>query len=204
MPKESQYLPETLFIEDPAKKDLEPSYIPERWMKIVKAQVAVWQRALEEQISERQQKQTQEERISREALIQHHLDEYFLPPSFDNGPYANTWHRNLDEILSRIIDLDAESQNLPEKDERILFSAGKLKKRFAILDWLRKKIFASLPEGHEFTEQQIDDMFNNVSQEQMNVLKQEIINSGLLIQEKTSQERWEQAIEDNKKLNETT
>jgi hypothetical protein len=199
MSEESQNLPGTLFIEDPAEKDLKPGYIPERWIKIEEAQVAVWQSALEKQISERQQKQTEEERISRETLIQHHLDEYFLPPSFDNGPYANTWHRNLNEILNRIIDLDAESQNLPEKDERISFSGGKLEKRYAILDWLRKKIFTSLPEGQEFTEQQIDDMFNNITQEQMNVLRQEIINSGLLIQEKTSQERWQQAIEDNKK-----
>lgn len=197
MSKETQYLPEELFVVDPSEADLKPGYIPERWMKISDAQVAVWQKALEQQIVERQTNQIEDETNAREALVQHHLDEYFLPPSFENGPYANKWHRNLNEILNRIIDLDGESLNLPEKDERITFSGGKLDKRFAILDYLRKKIFASLPEGQEFTENQIDDMFNNISQEQMRVLKQEIVSSGLLIQTKTSQERWQQVIKDS-------
>ncbi|MBU0974456.1 DUF2087 domain-containing protein [Patescibacteria group bacterium] len=198
MMKKSRELPPELFIEDPKEKDLKPGYVPERWLNIENAQVAVWQQALEENISERKSEETEDALREREELIQHHLDEYFLPPSFENGPYANSWHRNLNEILNRIIDLEAESENLPEKDERITFSGGKLEKRFAILDWLRKKIFASLPEGAEFTEKQIEDMFNNISQEQMSILRQELINSGLLIQAKTSQERWIQTIEDNK------
>ncbi len=68
------------------------------------------------------------------------------------------------------------------------------------MDWLIKQIISSLPEGEEFTERQINDMFNNISQKQMEVLKQQIIDSGLLIQPLTSHERWMQTISQSQSM----
>jgi hypothetical protein len=194
----SEYLTKELFIKDPSEKELKPGCFPERWMKIIDAQVAIWQKILEQQIASRQQNQPEGEGTLRSDLIQSHLDEYFTKPSFKGGPYQNNWHKNLNEILISIIDLDAESLDLPDKDKRIDFWSEKLDKKSAILDWLRKKIFASLAKEQELTEKQINDMFNNISQEQMNALKQELINSVLHIKSMTAQQSWEQTIEKNK------
>jgi hypothetical protein len=105
----------------------------------------------------------------------------------------------LGEVLNRIIDDKNESATLPEKDERIIFSSGKLEKRSAVLGWLKEKIIISVPEGSEFTNNQINDMFNNIKQEQMATLVQQIVDSGLLIQTLTHKEKWEKAIADSKK-----
>jgi hypothetical protein len=82
MIKELQYLHPELFVVDETEKDLPSGHIPERWMKIEDSQVAVWHQALEQQVAERQGRQTEEEAGARTTLIQHLLDEYFLEPSF--------------------------------------------------------------------------------------------------------------------------
>lgn len=195
---EKQPLSDDLFIKNSAEQNLPSGQVRERRLKIIDAQVAVWQQELEQKLNERKSKQTEEENLANTDLLQRHIDDRFSPPSFENGPYANKRHLNFYELFEDIIDLDLDSELLSDKDQRITFPSFSFGKKGIILVWLRDQIQNNLEDDDKLRKKQLSDMFDNISQIQMNAITEQILQSGLTILSETFGEKWGRMVKESR------
>ncbi len=165
-------------------------FIPERWLEIERIEMRRMQAGMEEALRKRLDEMEEGAIEQRQATVQRYFRDLMLDPSFKGGPYAAAQWLNLHEMFRRIIDKRQDENIIPSADERISFKSFALDKDAIIDLWLVEKIQAALSEAEKLTEYQIKDCFTNVSEQQLNVVIDQIAKSGLTLKPESPKEFW--------------
>lgn len=186
------------------EKDLgQKGYIPERWLKIEELEQTRIQAALETALQERLKKLKPEEIEQRKQTVKRYFSELMEPPSFENGSYAAARWLNLFEMMRRIIDQEQDSTLVPDVDPRVPFSSLQLDKDAIIQNMLRTRIQDVLGKEKALSKPQLNDCFTNISQEQLDVVADQIALSGLTIFPESPNEHWASIARETRQPNRT-